>query len=114
MVAVSLKKKNVDELISTIKKYLNEEEKIFSEEELTNVSLRFIMAEFVREKVLMLTHAEVPHTVTCYTEKYEEDENIVNISVLIVVERDNLKKIIIRSEERRVGKECRSRWSPYH
>jgi len=37
---------------------------------------------------LMLTHAEVPHTVTCYTEKYEEDENIVNISVLIVVERD--------------------------
>ena len=91
----ALNKKNVDELISTIKKYLNEEERIFSEEELTNVSLRFIMAEFVREKVLMLTHAEVPHTVTCYTEKYEEDENIVNISVLIVVERDNLKKIII-------------------
>ena len=26
----------------------------------------------------------------------------------------NLKKLHIRSEERRVGKECRSRWSPYH
>ena len=25
-----------------------------------------------------------------------------------------LKPFIIRSEERRVGKECRSRWSPYH
>ena len=24
------------------------------------------------------------------------------------------KEIIVRSEERRVGKECRSRWSPYH
>ena len=24
------------------------------------------------------------------------------------------KKLVIRSEERRVGKECRSRWSPYH
>ena len=23
-------------------------------------------------------------------------------------------KILLRSEERRVGKECRSRWSPYH
>ena len=23
-------------------------------------------------------------------------------------------KIVLRSEERRVGKECRSRWSPYH
>ena len=26
----------------------------------------------------------------------------------------SLKLIIARSEERRVGKECRSRWSPYH
>ena len=27
---------------------------------------------------------------------------------------DQIKKKIVRSEERRVGKECRSRWSPYH
>ena len=27
---------------------------------------------------------------------------------------DLLKIIVLRSEERRVGKECRSRWSPYH
>ena len=26
----------------------------------------------------------------------------------------NLERAIKRSEERRVGKECRSRWSPYH
>ena len=30
------------------------------------------------------------------------------------IPRGFLKKIFIRSEERRVGKECRSRWSPYH
>src|SRR2546427_12396303 len=29
------------------------------------------------------------------------------------VEREEIQKLI-RSEERRVGKECRSRWSPYH
>ena len=28
--------------------------------------------------------------------------------------RDNIVRGIDRSEERRVGKECRSRWSPYH
>ena len=28
--------------------------------------------------------------------------------------RNQLEIVIIRSEERRVGKECRSRWSPYH
>ena len=29
-------------------------------------------------------------------------------------EMENFVKVFIRSEERRVGKECRSRWSPYH
>ena len=88
-------KKNVDELLNTIKDYLDEQDKIYSEDELTNVSLKFIMAEFVREKVLELTHDEIPYTVTCYTENYEEYDDIVNISVLIVIERENLKKILI-------------------
>lgn len=87
--------KNIDELLNTIKKYLPEQEKIYSEDELTNVSLKFIMAEFVREKVLQLTHDEIPYTVTCYTENYEEEDNIVNISVVIIIERENIKKIII-------------------
>ena len=88
-------KKNVDELLNTIKSYLEEQDKIYSEDELTNVSLKFIMAEFVREKVLELTRDEIPYTVTCYTENYEEYDDIVNISVLIVIERENLKKILI-------------------
>lgn len=87
--------KNIDELLTTIKKYLPEQDKIYSEDELTNVSLKFIMAEFVREKVLKLTRDEIPYTVTCYTENYEETDDIVNISVVIVIERENIKKIII-------------------
>ena len=89
------KKDNVDLLISCIKKYLDEQEQIFSSEELTNVSTRFILAEFVREKVLELTHDEVPHTVTCYVEGYEEKKDLVHVQVLIVVDRENLKRIII-------------------
>lgn len=96
IIPISAKKRdNVDNLIITIKKYLSEEERIYSEEELTNVSTRFIMGEFVREKVLKLTKEEVPHAVTCYVENYEEEEDLVHIQVLIVVDRDNLKKIII-------------------
>ncbi len=91
----ALEKNNVDVLISCIKKNLPEMEAIYSEDELTNVTTRFIMGELVREKVMMLTHDEIPHTVTCYVENYEEDGNIVHIQVLIVVDRDNLKKIII-------------------
>ncbi len=89
------KKDNTDLLIDCIKKQLNESDRIFSEEELTNVTTRFIMAEFVREKIMELTHDEIPHTVTCYVENYEEKKNAVHIQVLIVVDRDNLKKIII-------------------
>ncbi len=86
---------NKEELLKCIKKYLDEQEKIYEEEELTNVSTRFIMGEIVREKVLHLTKEEIPHAVTCYVENYEEDEKIVRIQVLIVVDRDNLKKILI-------------------
>ncbi len=96
IIPISAKKNdNIKLLIDCIKKELPECDKIYSEEDLTNVTTRFIMAEFVREKVLELTHDEIPHTVTCYVENYEEDEKVVHIQVLIVVDRDNLKKIII-------------------
>ena len=91
----AVKHDNLDTLIAVLKKYLPEMEKIYSEEDLTNVSTKFIMAEFVREKVLELTKQEIPHTVTCYVENYEEEENLVHIQVLIVVDRENVKKIII-------------------
>ena len=89
------KSDNVEVLISCIKERLEEQDRIFSEEELTNVSTRFIMAEFVREKLLELTHDEIPHTVTCYVENYEEKKDSVHIQVLIVVDRENLKGMII-------------------
>ena len=96
IIPISAKKNdNVDLLINCIKKRLDEQERIFSEDELTNVTTRFIMAEFVREKVLELTHDEIPHTVTCYVENFEEDDKVVHIQVLIVVDRENIKKIII-------------------
>lgn len=91
----AMKKDNINTLIECLKKDMPESEKIYSEEDLTNVTTRFIMAEFVREKVLELTHDEIPHTVTCYVENYEEEKDLVRIQVLIVVDRDNIKKIII-------------------
>ena len=91
----AMKNDNKDVLIDCIKKQLPDMDKIYSEDELTNVTTKFIMAEFVREKILELTRDEIPHTVTCYVENYEEDDKVVHIQVLIVVDRDNIKKIII-------------------
>ena len=96
IIPISAKKKdNISLLIECIKKQLEDSEKIYSDEELTNVTTRFIMAEFVRDKVLELTHDEIPHTVTCYVENYEEEKDLIHIQVLIVVDRENIKKIII-------------------
>ena len=91
----SLKGNNVLDLINTIKKYLSEGEKYYTNEEVTNVTNGFYIAEIVREKLLWLTKSEVPHTVTCVMESYEEYEKYIDIGVLIIVDRENLKKIII-------------------
>lgn len=91
----SLKDKNVDRLIDVLKTYMTDEIKYFDEDTITNVKTSFIISEYVREKVLDLTNEEVPHSVTCFVENIEYKKNVVNVQVCIVVDRDNLKKIVI-------------------
>lgn len=93
----SLKNINIDELITTIKKYLHEDILYYDKEYITNQPTSMIITELVREKVLRETKDEVPHSVTCYLEEYEETKKVLKLGVLIVVDRDNLKKIIIGS-----------------
>lgn len=91
----AIKDDNVNRLISVIKKYLTDDIKYYDDDTLTNTSVRFIIGELVREKILNLTNDEVPHSVTCVTTLYEEKKYIININVDIIVDRDSLKKIII-------------------
>lgn len=91
----SIKNINIDTLINTIKKYLKEDIAYYDKEYITNQPTSMIITELVREKVLRETEDEVPHSVTCYLEEYEEDKEIISMSILIIVDRDNLKKIII-------------------
>lgn len=91
----ALRKDNIDDLIKTIKKYLDEGERYYSEDYYTDKSINFMVSEIVREKVLNLTHEEVPHAVTCVLEKYEEEKNSIHINVLIIVEREGIKRILV-------------------
>ena len=91
----SFKDINIDTLIKTLKKYLKDDILYYDKEYLTNQPTPMIVTELVREKVLRETKEEVPHSVTCYLEDYELDENVIHLSVLIIVDRENLKKIII-------------------
>src|SRR3712207_7867780 len=43
-----------------------------------------------------------------------QDPELSTLPIIMLTSRQGEHDIIERSEERRVGKECRSRWSPYH
>ena len=96
IIPVSARKKdNIDRLIEVIKKYLPDNIMYYDRETVTDSSREFIISEFIREKVLDLTEEEVPHAVTCVVENIEEENNILSIDASIIVDRENLKKIII-------------------
>ena len=83
----AIKNKNIDELIKTIKKYLNDGEKIYDEDYYTDKSIKFLVSELIREKVLRKTREEVPHAVTVVIENYEEKKESILINACIIVER---------------------------
>lgn len=91
----ALNNDNVSCLLDVLKKYLSDSVKYYDDEQITNVSKEFIITEFVREKVFNLTDQEVPHSVACVIESIEERDDLMDIYVNIIVDRENLKKIII-------------------
>lgn len=96
IIPVSARKKdNVERLVSVIKKYLPDNILYYDKDSVTDSTDEFIISEFIREKVLDLTEEEVPHSVTCIVESIEEDDDILSIGATIIVDRENLKKIII-------------------
>jgi len=92
----ALKDQMTDVLVESCLRHLPESEPIFAEDELTDQSLRVMVAEIVREKILHVTGDEIPYVTAVVTEKFEEvREDFARIYCLIVVERASQKKIII-------------------
>ena len=91
----ALKNKNVDELINTIKGYLNEGDPIYPSDYYTDKSTRFLVSELIREKVLRKTREEVPHAITVVIEEFEEKKTSIIITATIIVEREGIKKILV-------------------
>src|SRR4030095_9838328 len=68
----ALKDEMTDVLVESSLRHLPEGEPIFSEDELTDQSLRVLVSEIVREKLLHVTGDEIPYVTAVVTEKYEE------------------------------------------
>jgi GTPase len=92
----ALKNEMTDVLIDACLRHLPEGPPVFSEDELTDQSLRVLASEIVREKVLQVTGDEIPYVTAVVTERFEEvREDFARIYCVIVVERASQKKIVI-------------------
>lgn len=89
------KKDNVDRLISILKTKLTDNIKYYDEDMYTDKSVQFMVSELIREKILELTEEEVPHSVSVVVSQIEYNKGAANIMATIVVDRENLKKILV-------------------
>lgn len=94
------KEDGIDELLKCIKNYLPEGEKIYSEDDITDITEREIVEEIIREKALNNLDEEVPHGIKVEVEKFKKrktrnKEPIYDIEVNIICEKDSHKGIII-------------------
>lgn len=100
----ALKSDGVDRLIDRIIFYLPSCPKLYPDDMITDQAERFMVAEFIREKIMKYTEEEVPYSVAVEIERWEETEKLITIGANIYVEREGQKIIIIGKKGERLKK----------
>lgn len=89
---------NVDKLINALTLELDEGPMYYPQDQVTDNPETFIISELIREKILLLTKEEVPHSIAVIVDHMErDDKDLLHIYATIFVERQSQKKIIIGS-----------------
>jgi len=86
---------NISGLLDTIIELLPESPPYFPKDELTDKSMRFFVAEIIREKILLNYKQEIPYAVEVAVESYEESKDIIRIRAIIFAARESQKAILI-------------------
>lgn len=86
---------NVDRLLDSIKDSFPEGPQYYPKDQVTDQTERFIIAELIREKVILLTREEVPHSVAVTEILFQDKGSSLDIMATIIVERESQKGIII-------------------
>lgn len=87
--------RNIDTLISNIYKKLPDGELLYPEDVVTEETMRSVTEEIIREKILLNTSDEIPHSVAVKVEKYQEADDIDRIWANIYCETKSQKGILI-------------------
>lgn len=98
-------------LVAEITKHLPEGPAYFPDDMITDQPERVIAAEMIREKILLLTRDEIPHSIAVEVEEFKErDNDDVYIRATIFVERDSQKGIVIGAKGsllKKIGQQAR-------
>lgn len=90
---------NVDALVKGIKEIIPEGPQYYPADQVMDHPEYFIVAEFIREKILELTREEIPHSVAVQVESMRRNEDDkIEIQAAIIVERSSQKGIIIGAQ----------------
>jgi GTP-binding protein Era len=104
IIPISAKEKeNLEELLKVFRQYLPEGEPMYPMEMVTDHDLNFQLTEIVREKILLKTQDEIPHSVAVVLEGKEEVDNKLLLRMMIIVDRDSQKGIIIGKQGRMIS-----------
>lgn len=87
--------RNIDTLLKNIYKNLPEGDLLYPEEVVTEETMRSITEEIIREKILLNTSDEIPHSTAVKVTDYKEEENIDKIYAVIYCEQKSQKGILI-------------------
>lgn len=92
----ALQGNNVPELIATLKDTMPEGPQYYPANQVMDHPEYFVVAEFIREKILLLTKEEIPHSVAVQVQSMQRNENDkIEVQATIIVERKSQKGIII-------------------
>ena len=98
----SLTGKGVDALLEGLRADLPVGPFLYPEEDIASDSVRFFVAELVRETIFELYHQEIPYSTFCHVEEFREDQDPVYVQVQIFVERESQKGILIGKKGRAI------------
>lgn len=92
--------RSCDLVVSTIEKYLPEQEFMYGEDEITTVTSSFLASEVLREKLTRRLNQELPYAITVEVESFKIEGNLYRIHAVIWVEKESQKGIVIGKQGR--------------
>ena len=106
----AFKKNHTNDLRKLILKHLPQQEALFESDYVTDRSQRFVVAEFIREKLIRNLSNELPYDLTVEIEKFDLDGQMYRIAARIFVEKASQKSIVIGDKGKmlkQIGEESR-------